>query len=574
MMQQNNEELDLTEVVGIVLKRFWLIVGCVLFGLLAAVLINTLMRPMYEGTALIMINKEEAGKIDASPYGSFMSEEDYYRTQYQLLESRSLLERVYEKLDLDQYEQFANPNGVKKLHGALKISPITRSRLVNISIRSYDPVLAAEVANAVASTFVQENVSNRISMGQDVIRALESSENSPAEQELLNSMPQVVNSDFIKSLKQRATELSSKRAQLLAKYTENHPEVISVTKQLEAVNGQISLETRRLVQSIKIELSGQFSGNNIRIVDPAIAPTSPIRPRKLINLIMGILAGGALGLLIVFALEFMDQSVKSSEDLEEKLGLAFLGFVPYEKGKKREAEYAPMLKASNSLQAENVRNIRTMLGFALADKPHAPFLITSSMQGEGKSHLSSNLVVALAQAGQKVLLVDGDLRRSRLHKVFRLSVDKGLSNIWSSKAEKADYAANVQAVKDVPNLFVMTSGQRPPNPAELLSTPKLADFIKWAEEHYDQVIIDCPAILPVADTMLWGRYIPRGIFAIRYGKTNAKLARVALDKLHKAGIKILGAVVSQYRPGGLSYGKYGYYKSYHYYHDKDEKKEE
>ena len=572
MAQTESEELDLTEIVSIILKRFWLIVGCVLCGLLAAILVNTLMRPMYEGTALIMINKEEAGKIDASPYGSFMSEEDYYRTQYQLLESRSLLERVYQKLDLGQYEQFANPGGVAKLHGALKISPITRSRLVNVSVRSYDPALAAEIANTVADTFVQENVSNRISMGKDVIRALENSENSPAEQELLNSMPQVVNSDFIKSLKQQAAALTSQRAQLSAKYTESHPEVISVTKQLAAVNAQISLETKRLVQSIKIELSGQFSGNNIRIVDPAITPTNPVRPRKLINLIIGILAGGLLGLLIIFALEFLDQSVKSSEDLEAKLGLAFLGFIPYEKGKKREVEYAPMLKAGNSLQAENIRNIRTMLGFALADEPHAPFLITSSMQGEGKSHFSSNLVVALTQAGQKVLLVDGDLRRSRLHKVFHLSIDKGLSNIWSSNADKANYEANVQAVKDVPNLFVMTSGQRPPNPAELLSTPKLADFIKWAEKHYDHVIIDCPAILPVADTMLWGRYIPRGIFAIRYGKTNAKLARIALDKLSKAGIKVLGAIISQYRPSGLSYGKYGYYKSYHYYHDKEDNK--
>ena len=207
MKQQTNEELDITEIIGIVFKRLWLVLAFVLCGLLAAVLVNTFMRPMYEATALIMINKEDAGKLDSTSYGSFMSEEDYYRTQYQLLESRSLLERVYAQLNLSEYEQFANPNGVKKLHKALKISPITRSRLVNISVRCYDPQLAQEVANAVANTFVQENVSNRISMGQDVIRALESSENSPEEQELLNSMPQVVNSDFIKSLKHILKEI-------------------------------------------------------------------------------------------------------------------------------------------------------------------------------------------------------------------------------------------------------------------------------------------------------------------------------------------------------------------------------
>ena len=114
----------------------------------------------------------------------------------------------------------------------------------------------------------------------------------------------------------------------------------------------------------------------------------------------------------------------------------------------------------------------------------------------------------------------------------------------------------------------MTSGQRPPNPAELLNTPKLADFITWAKKHYDQVVVDCPAILPVSDTMLWGRLIPRAVFVIRFGKTNARLAQVALDRLAKAGIKVLGAVIGQYHAQGFSYGKYGYYKSYHYYEDK------
>ncbi len=565
MNNNTTEEIDLNEIIGIVFKRWWIIVATVLLGIVAAVIANTLIRPAYKATALLMINQENAGKIDVNPYGSFTAEEDYYRTQYQLLESRSLLEKVYAKLDLGQYEQFANPGGVGKLKKAIKIDPITRSRLVNVSATTYDATLSAEIANTLARTFVAENISNRISMGQDVIRALESTEKSSAEQELLNSMPQVVNSDFIKSLKQQAASLEGQRAQLAAKYTDKHPDLISVENQLKSVNEQINTETRRLVQSIKIELSGQFSGNNIRIVDGAVTPTSSVRPRKLINLAIGILGGGLFGLLIVFALEFLDQSVKSSEDLEQKLNLPFLGFVPYEKQKQKELEYATMLKKGNFLLAENVRNVRTMLDFSLADQPNAPILITSSLQGEGKSNLSSNLLVAMAQAGKKVLLIDGDLRRSRLHRVFRLSIDKGLSNIWDKDPQKADYASNVQPVKDVPNLFVMTAGQRPPNPAELLNTPKLADFINWAKGHYDQVIVDCPAIMPVSDALLWGRYIPHAVFVIKYGKTNAKLASVAIDKLKKANIKVLGAVIGHYRPEGFSYGKYAYYKKYSYY---------
>lgn len=567
MENTTNEELDLSYCINLVFKRFWLLVAMVALGLVAAVLVNLLMRPAYKATALMMINKEDAGKIDATPYGSFASEEDYYRTQYQLLQSRSLLSKVYTKMKLGQVEEFANPNGLKKLEKSLDVAPITRSRLVNVSATAYDPSLATDIVNTLTDTFVADNVSNRVFMGQDVIAALESTERSSAEQELLNSMPQVVNSDFIKTLKQQASKLAADRARLLAKYTTNHPDVISVQNQLDAVNGQINTETRRLVQSIKIELSGQFSGNNIRVIDPAVTPEKPVRPRKLMNLAIGLLGGGLLGLMLVFVLEFLDQSVKSSEDLEEKLGLPFLGFVPYEKLKKKEREYATLLKDGNSLVAENVRNVRTMLDFSLAGEHNAPILITSSLQGEGKSHLSSNLLVALAQTGKKVLLVDGDLRRARVHRVFKLSTEKGLSNIWDADPQKADYAANIQAVKDVPNLFVMTSGQRPPNPAELLNTPKLADFIAWATQHYDQVVVDCPAIMPVSDTLLWGKYIPRAVFVIKYGQTNAKLAQLALDKLKKAGIKVLGAVIGHYRPEGLSYGKYGYYKNYSYYNE-------
>lgn len=567
MENTTNEELDLSYCINLVFKRFWLLVAMVALGLVAAVLVNLLMRPAYKATALMMINQEDAGKIDVTPYGSFASEEDYYRTQYQLLQSRSLLSKVYTKMKLGQVEEFANPNGLKKLEKSLDVAPITRSRLVNVSATAYDPSLAADIVNTLTDTFVADNVSNRVFMGQDVIAALESTERSSAEQELLNSMPQVVNSDFIKTLKQQASKLAADRARLLAKYTTNHPDVISVQNQLDAVNGQINTETRRLVQSIKIELSGQFSGNNIRVIDPAVTPEKPVRPRKLINLAIGLLGGGLLGLMLVFVLEFLDQSVKSSEDLEEKLGLPFLGFVPYEKLKKKEREYATLLKDGNFLVAENVRNVRTMLDFALAGAHNAPLLITSSLQGEGKSHLSSNLLVAMAQTGKKVLLVDGDLRRARVHRVFKLSTEKGLSNIWDADPKKADYAVNIQAVKDVPNLFVMTSGQRPPNPAELLNTPKLADFIAWATQHYDQVVVDCPAIMPVSDTLLWGKYIPRAVFVIKYGQTNAKLAQLALDKLKKAGIKVLGAVIGHYRPEGLSYGKYGYYKNYSYYNE-------
>ncbi len=557
---QETDNLDFSYYFGVILKRFWLLLLIVAISLSAAVAVNILMKPVYKTSALMMINREDSGKIDNNAISSWSSDEDYYRTQYKLLESRTLLEQVYNDLNLQEYPEFSNPQGWQKLKDKITVSPIARSRLVTIEAKSFDPELSAQIANTISETFIKNNLSNRISMGQDVIKALESTEASPQEQELLNSMPQVVNSDFIKTLKQEETKIEGELANLRAKYTNNHPDVISRMNQLKALKSKIELETKRLVQSIKIELSGQFSGNNIRIIDPATVPQKPYLPKKMINLAAALLGGILLGIILILIVDFLDQSVKSSEDLEAKLKIPFLGFVPYEKLKKRESEYAIMLKEGNFLMAENIRNIRTMLNFALKSNDTKAILITSSLQGEGKSNISSNLAVAFAQTGKKVLLVDGDLRRCRLHKVFKVSSEKGLSNLWTDDEKKNSFEANIQST-DVKNLYIMTSGQRPPNPAELLNTPLLDSFVKWAEDKFDLLIIDCPALMPVSDTLLWGRLINKALFVVRYGKTNAKLSKAAIERLQQASVKVLGGVISQYNPGGLT----GYHKSYHYY---------
>ena len=564
----NNAEIDFTFYISVILKRIWLLIGIVIICVASAVVVNMLMQPEYKASVLMMIDREDSGKIETSSFGSWASDEDYYRTQYKLLESRTLLEKVYKNMNLSEIPEFKQPNGWTKLKKHIKIIPITRSRLLNLEVESYDKTLCAKIANTIAKTFVEDNVSNRVSIAQDVIAALDATERSTKQQELLNSMPQVVNSDFIKNLKNQEIALYKQFVQLNARYTVNHPEVISVQNQLQAIREKIDVETRRLIQSIKIELSGQFSGNNIRIVDEALIPDNPYKPNKLLNLLIGFCVGCILGVLFIFIVEFLDKTIKTSDDLQEKLKISFLGFIPVNKVKKLQSEYEIMLKEGNFLLAEQIRNIRTMLGFALSDDRKAPILIASSLQSEGKSHLSVNLAVAFAQTQKKVLLIDGDLRRSRLHKVFKVSNEKGLTNIWQEDKKISSFEYNVQKTQ-VENLYVMTSGVRPPNPSELLNTPLLEAFVKWAVENYDCVMVDCPAVLPVSDTLLWGKYINKAIFVIKYGSTNSKLAEAALEKMENVGIKIVGGVISQYEPKGLTYSKYGYYKNYSYYNEEN-----
>ena len=397
-----NEDIDLMYYVAIILKRIWLLIGAIVICVLAAVMVNMYMQPKYKSAALLLIDKESTGKIDSSTYGSWSSDREYYGTQHKLLQSRTLLEKVYNKMDLSQYTEFKNPGGWVKLKNNLHIIPVKGSRLLNVEVESYDKKLCADIANTLASMFVEENISNRVSVAKDIIAALEATEKSAKQQELLNSLPQVVNSDFIKNLKNQEISLYKQFVQLNAKYTLNHPEVIAVQEELRAIREEIDIETKRIIQSIKINLSGQFLGNNVRLIDKAAIAGVPYRPNKLLNLLIGVGAGFVLGILFICLVEYSDRSIRSDEDLREKLNLSFLGFVPVVKIKKKEREYATMLKGDNNfLLAEQVRNIRTMLNFALSENRKDPFLIVSSLQGEGKSHFAVNLSVAFSQTQKK-----------------------------------------------------------------------------------------------------------------------------------------------------------------------------
>ena len=575
-LEVNNTEdtIDLSYYISVIVKHLWILIVFVFIGVVIATSVNVFTQPVYKASVLMMIDRETAGRIDTTTFGSWASDEDYYRTQYKLLESKTLLQKIHNNLNLNQYPEFANPNGWVKLKKRLKIEPVTRSRLVNVEVSSFDRELTAKIANALARTFAADNITNRSFITQDIIAALESTVKNQQQQELLNSIPQVVNSDFIKNLKNKEINLQEDHAKLTAKYTANHPEVISIQKQLEVIREKIDTETKRLIQSIKIDLSGQFAGNNIRIIDEATVPNNPYLPRKLINLLIGVVAGGIIAILIIFMIEFLDKSIKSSEDLERELDLSFLGFVPTEKLKRGIKEYAFMLSKDNPLYAEQIRNIRVMLNFTMANFKDKAFLITSSVQSEGKTNLSTNLSVAMAQTGSKVLIVDGDLRRARLHKAFELPLRNGVSDILSFNEKDGNFKEFIENNKfvkktEIENLSVITAGINPPNPSELLSRDVLGKFIEWATSNFDIVLIDTPAILPVNDTLLWGKYIDRTIFTVRHDKTSIKMAKIAIEKIIKANIKILGGIITYHKKQGIAAKGSSYY---YYYSYKNKKK--
>ncbi len=572
---ENSFEIDFIQYGETLLRRRWILLSCWAAVVLIALLVTVKTRPVYQASSLIVIEREKntGNTIQSGPMVE-RDNQDYYQTQYKLLQSRTMLTKVYDTLKLDQYQDFANPGGIGKFAEAITISPVPRSRLVYIRASSHNPKLAAEISNTLATSYIQSNMSSQLFMSQDVLKALQEKEGTKSSAELFESLPAVVNNPLIQELKKERANRQSEIASLSGRYTKLHPSVVSLQANIDSINTQIEQEIKRIITSLKIDLSGQLLSNNIRLIDPAVVPGRPIKPRKTLNLGIGIVVGFIFGVLMVLLVETLDQTVRTQDDVENKLRLPFLSLLPIDelhRNSKKTTAYHSLLEKDQSITSEAVRNLRTMIDFAEVSETGKSFLVTSSVQGEGKSYVCANIAFSIAQAGEKVLVIDGDMRRSNVHKMFSVSNSKGVSDFLARGKDAEELRGLIQKT-ELDNLSILTCGPRPPNPAELLNTPRVSALLNWAHANYDRVIIDCPPVFPISDIMLWGRYINRCIFIVRHGTTRVKLIQNAINRLNSTGVKALGAVINLSKLGGLSYSYYGSYYKYHYnYYYRDEK---
>lgn len=376
---------------------------------------------------------------------------------------------------------------------------------------------------------------------------------------------------------------------------------------VEFTNLKVEIETRRdlldelLRKQSETEVAVRLQDtreSNVRIIDQALLPGGPFRPSLRQDLTYGMLLGLLAGAAIAFLIEFLDRTVKSSEEIERKLGLATLATIQdineagkiygagygYAYGEPQEAAPAKPPKVARSsrlgkaaqapvtptqielvpherprtLISEAYRSLRTAILLSSAREIKL-VAVTSAVAGEGKTATAANLAVVLAQLGRQVLIVDCDLRKPRLHQVFHVSNRFGLVNQLTTGADPD----SVFLPTEVPNLWVTPSGPIPPNPSELLSSDRLRDWLRAARGRFDYVVVDTPPALAVTDATLVGMLVDGVVLTLRSGKVTREEARLCRDRLKKAGIKILGAVLNRHRPLQAGLGKrYSYYESY------------
>lgn len=556
----NENEFDFEQLLNVVSRRRWIVAACVVLCFVLAIIASFSQPPVYRAQALVHIERErDSPAFSQNSNLVERAKEDYYQTQYRLLTSYSLVERLHTSLGLEGDSEFGNPDGVLKLQGAVSVQPVMGTRLVYVNVDSLSAQRAMDVANALADLFVAQNLENQLFISQEVLRALQSG----AGRKAYEMLPAIVNNKLIQELKSEEVRLQAQIGEVSQRYTEKHPAVQAIKSQLTLLQSRISDEIDKAVASLKTELSGQLKGNNARVVDRARLPRGPIKPNKKMYRVGGLALGLALGLGLAFILELLDQTIRTQEHVEQKLNLPFLALIPFSNPPKDSKPFAEMLAPTPSLSSEAFRNMRTMVDFAHMTATHAPMLVTSTVQEEGKSHVSSNLAVAYAQMHPKVLIIDGDLRRPSLHRKFQVSSEKGLSNFLAAGEDAGELSDLLQDTV-VPNLKLLPCGPRPPNPSELLNTPRVAALLAWATAHFDRVIVDSPPIFPISDTILWGRHVKHAVFVVRFGKTRIPLVRNATKRLEVSGIKTLGVAVNAATQGGLAYSHYGGY-NYQYY---------
>ena len=298
----------------------------------------------------------------------------------------------------------------------------------------------------------------------------------------------------------------------------------------------------------------QGSANTINVLDAPVVPPQPVNDRWYLLVLVAAVIGAAIATAGAYLLEFLDDRLVDVEQIQQVTGLTTVGTVPDVKFEAAD-QVLVMLHNPHSTDAEAIRVLRTNLLFASVDHKLNSLLITSPTPGEGKSFIGSNLAVAFAQTGKRVILVDADLRKPTVHRIFGLVNNIGVTSALVS--DVSDVEASLQATA-VPELRVMTSGPLPPNPSELLSSHRMQDLLQQLQAHCDLVVIDSPPVLVVSDTAVLASHADGVLIAFSHDKLRRDPARNTIGALRQVQARILGVVLNR-----VEGSQHGYYYAYH-----------
>src|SRR4030042_1313919 len=657
------EEPHLRDYLNVILRRKWIVITFLIAVVTTVTIFTFFAKPQYKATAMIKIDKENKGDANANL----------------ILELNKPLE-----------DNGLSTGIVDTFISRVEVSPVQKSRLVNVSFTSFNPELSAKVVNAIADSFITLNLESKFEatsqasewlqkqlevMKAKVEQAEEKLNEYAAKNEIIflnegqgekgqitdsdniitkklselstalteatseriskeaiyreiisgdsESSSVVMNNPLITSLQKDYAAHESEYNQQLKTYKPDYPKMVKLREYINQIKKKIDQETKKVVTSIRKDydaavkregylksafeaqkrealnlnqrsiqylilkreadtnkelyngllqrlketgVSASLTASNIQILDRAEVPKSPFKPKKRLNIMLSIIVGLLGGIGIAFFPEYLDNTIKPPEDIDKRVFLPSLGLVPHYPDNKDNlpVEYIAH-GASRSPIAEAYNSIRTLLLLSTGGKPPRVMAVTSPARDEGKTTTAINTAISFTKADAKVVVIDADMRKPRLHKIFNLDNSTGLSAYLSGNVE---FIEDLLKTTEIPHLSVITSGPTSPNPIELLSSYRLGELIRNLCQNYDFILIDTPPVLGISDALIVSQHTDGVIMVIRSGETPKEAAQEAKKMLEGGNAKILGVVLNSINQGIMRYSYYyNYYK--YYYGEKD-----
>lgn len=518
--------MELRQYFAVIWKWLWLIVLGTLLASGTAYLVSRNMAPIYRASTTLLIN--QARNPSYTDYSSLITSERLAKTYAELLTKRPVLEEVASRLGLETEE-----TGEGTLPADIDVRPVRDTQLIELSVEGDDPGLAMEIANTLPEVFIEQNAEMQVSR-------FASSKENLAEQLVAIESDMEATQKAINDL--QSSDSPADQAELarlqttLTQYQNNYASLLN------------SYEAIRLAEAQAID--------NVVVAEPAEVPLHPVKPRKLQNTLLAAVVGCMLAVGVAFLIEYLDDTIKTSEDVGQALGLSTLGAIT--RFHSTDEKYRLISAAHpRSPISEAYRALRTNIQFSAVDKPLRTLLITSTNPVEGKSTTVANLGVVMAQAGLSVIVVDSDLRRPSLHQFFEVSRNPGLTNALLDKDPIPD--GYLQAT-EVENLRVLASGPLPPNPSELLNSQRMRELIEQLKGEADVLLFDSPPILAVTDASILANQVDGVLLVVDSGTTRREVAQRGRGQLDKVGGNLLGVALNKLSHRGA--GGYYYYYSY------------
>lgn len=511
-------EIDLQKYWQTFLRWWWLIVACTVLAAGSAYGISSRMTPVYSATATLLV--QQAPATNVTDYTALLTSERLASTYAEMLTARPVLEETQRRL------------GLSSLPGSVSVSVVRDTQLLSLNAESTDPELAAMIANTVAEVFVDQN------------------------RQLQEERYAAALSNIEKQLQELPVKIEETQRELLALGSANDSESLAERARLEtALTSYRNTYSALLGSYEQMRLSAIQSSNTLTIFDPASAPVAPVRPNKLQNTALAGAVGALLALGVVFLIEYLDDTLKNSEDVSRVLGLSTLGVIG-QLGK----ESDELITAHHPLASvsEDFRVLRTNLRFAGVDKALRTILVTSPAPTEGKTVTAANLAVVLAQSGLRVALVDADLRRPRQHHLFNLP--SGVEGLTESLVEGKTDGRITQPLMDF-DLRLLPAGALPPNPVEMVGSQRMRQLLEGLASEADVVVVDSPPVLSMADAAVLAQAVDGVLLAVEANKTRRGAAQDAVLSLQQIGANVLGVVLTQVPQRNSRY--YYYYREYY-----------